>query len=238
MSHKININIITMFPQMFEYFKYGLLSKSIGSICNLNIIDLKIFGKHNRVDDTTYGGHGMIIKPDVIQKCLEHYNIVNNIYITSPRGRIWDQDYVHNIKKDIILGEQNKPYIMSIICGRYEGIDQRVIDYYNMIEISIGDVILTGGELPSMLIIDSLLRTIPGTLGNNNSLDDSFSKCNLEHDNYTKPYIWNSISVPNVLLSGNHKLIYKWKLDNNKKKTIKNRPDLLYKLINMIGKII
>jgi tRNA (guanine37-N1)-methyltransferase len=228
----ITFSIITIFPEMFPgCLGASLPKKAQDFIYKLNIIDLKLFGKppHYRVDDRPFGGEaGMVIMPDVLERAIESAIIKDKktkLIYTSPKGKLYTQNYAKNII--------NYEHII-IICGRYEGIDQRVIDFYNIEEISIGDYVLSGGEIASQVIVDSAIRLIPGFLSNNQSIEtesfsikDEFDNLYLEHPQYTKPRIWKDIEVPEVLISGNHKMIKNWKMEQSKIITKTIRPDLL-----------
>jgi tRNA (guanine37-N1)-methyltransferase len=224
-----NFTIITTLSNAFP----GILSEGVignalkDKIWSLSIINLYDFGigKHQKIDDTPYGGgSGMVIMADVLSRALKSgYGEYDEIYYFSPRGQILTQDLSRNLginKKNICL-----------ICGRFEGLDQRVLDFHNIKEISIGDYILSNGDLAAMVFIDSIVRQLPGVLGNNLSLKtESFSNGLLEHDQYTKPAEWNDLKVPDVLLSGNHKEINNWREKNSLEVTKFRRPDLLKKI--------
>ena len=237
---QLNATIITLFPELFP----GPLSASvtgralIKKIWSLETIDLKLFGKgkHKQVDDKPIsGGPGMIYRPDVLDRALLQANrsIGNTkklIICMSPKGIPFTQ----NIAKNIL--EYNE---IIIVCGRFEGIDQRVIEKHHMKEISIGDYILTGGELGAMVFLDTVVRLLPGTLGNAESiLDESFSDDLLEAPQFTKPIDWNGIKVPEILLSGDHQKILQWKNKTSEQITKKNRPDLFIKYIEKKKKMI
>ena len=182
--------------------------------------------KHKTVDDTPYGGgSGMLLKPDVIASALDQNTSINEkIFYLSPRGKVFNQ----NLAKD--LSKQKK---VNIICGHFEGIDQRVLDHRKIEEISIGDFILSGGETASYVFLDAILRLIPGVIGNENSKnEESFENGLLEYPQYTKPQIWEKISVPNVLLTGDHAKIKDWRLSQSEAITRVRRPDLWQKYNN------
>lgn len=224
----MKFNIITLFPDAFPgILDFGLIGKALkNQIFTLNIIDLKKFSINGRVDDRPCGGGpGMIIKPEIIKKCLIDSHIDKQvIFFLSPRGSKFD----HNKAKFL---QQNLTE-MTFLCGRYEGIDQRLFEKFKIIEISLGDFILCGGEVAAMTMIESITRLIPGVLNSEESAyDESFSNNLLEHDHYTKPIIWQDLSVPEVLLSGHHKNINTWKLLNSFKNTHLNRYDLVEKFI-------
>ena len=204
------VKIFTLYPDFFP----GILSKGIygraieKSLWNLDVINIRDYAKdkHKTVDDTPYGGgEGMVLKPDVVAKALDQ-NLKKNekiIYLT-PKGKTFDQN-----KAKKFLNEKK----INILCGHFEGIDQRVIESRGIEEISIGDYILSGGETAAYVILDSILRLVPGVLGNENSYkDESFENGLLEYPQYTKPQIWEKTPVPEVLLSGDHSKIKDWRL--------------------------
>ncbi len=189
---------------------------------NLDVINIRDYAKdkHKTVDDTPYGGgEGMVLKPDVVAKALDQ-NLKKNekiIYLT-PKGKTFDQN-----KAKKFLNEKK----INILCGHFEGIDQRVIESRGIEEISIGDYILSGGETAAYVILDSILRLVPGVLGNENSYkDESFENGLLEYPQYTKPQIWEKTPVPEVLLSGDHSKIKDWRLSQSEAITRHRRPDL------------
>jgi len=218
----MTFHIITIFPEIFEsYFKYGVLRRAIQKrIVKVKIYDLRNFtdDKHRTVDDTVCGGGaGMLLKVEPIWRCVEAIkkkispkNRKTHTILFSAKGKKYDQTKVKRLKKytDIIL-----------ICGRYEGVDERVAEHIADEEISIGEYILTGGEIPAMIIVDSVSRYLPGVLGNSNSFrGESFSKKGyLEYPQYTKPAEFRGWKVPEVLLGGNHKEIEAWRDKNSKK---------------------
>ena len=225
------ITVLTLFPEMFPgALAHSLPGKSLGTLWDLHIVNIRDFAsdKHKTVDDTPYGGgSGMIMKPDVVDSALTYalslYTDTPTIINMSPRGRVFKQKMAKQIS-------ENKAGII-FLCGRYEGIDQRVIDHWKtnhgMQELSIGDYVLFGGEIPAMVVIETCLRFIPGIMNNYNSIEDeSFSNGLLEYPQYTRPTIWKNIPVPNVLISGNHKEINKWRLSQSKQLTQSIRPDL------------
>ena len=192
---------------------------------NLDVINIRDYAKdkHKTVDDTPYGGgEGMVLKPDVVAKALDQ-NLKKNekiIYLT-PKGKTFDQN-----KAKKFLNEKK----INILCGHFEGIDQRVIESRGIEEISIGDYILSGGETAAYVILDSILRLVPGVLGNENSYkDESFENGLLEYPQYTKPQIWEKTPVPEVLLSGDHSKIKDWRLSQSEAITRHRRPDLWQK---------
>ena len=221
------VKIFTLYPDFFP----GILSKGIygraieKSLWNLDVINIRDYAKdkHKTVDDTPYGGgEGMVLKPDVVAKALDQ-NLKKNekiIYLT-PKGKTFDQN-----KAKKFLNEKK----INILCGHFEGIDQRVIESRGIEEISIGDYILSGGETAAYVILDSILRLVPGVLGNENSYkDESFENGLLEYPQYTKPQIWEKTPVPEVLLSGDHSKIKDWRLSQTEAITRHRRPDLWQK---------
>lgn len=216
---------------MFDYLKHSILNRGmINNHWSYNLIDIREKSRSlsmYSVDDRPYGGgSGMIISPIIFNDCdLSGYT---HKFYMSPRGKVWNQ---LDAKKIV----ENSNANILILCGRYEGIDQRVLDYYGFQEISIGDYILCGGELPAMTVIESIVRLIPGVINTDSVQNESFNMGGLlEHDLYTKPQIWNNISVPSVLLSGNHKMIQQWKLVNGLQNTYNKRHDLYVLFIYQI----
>ena len=219
--------IFTLYP---DYFPgplgkglYGkAMEKKIWDIETVNIRDYTT-DKHKTVDDTPYGGGlGMLIKPDVLAKALdENLKADDKIYYLSPKGKLFDQKLAKELSKEKKI---------NLICGHFEGVDQRVIDSRNIIELSIGDFILSGGESAAFVVMDSILRLIPGVIGNDNSIDEeTFENGLLEYPQYTKPQIWEKKSVPDVLLSGDHAKIKDWRLSQSEAITRDRRPDLWQK---------
>ena len=221
----MNINILTIFPEIFDILKSGVVSKAIKSkSLSINTKDIRknSVNKHNQVDAKPYGGgEGMVMMAEPIIKSLNQINKnkIGKVIYLSPQGKKLNQRKVVSMSK-----LKN----ITLICGRYEGIDQRIIDNYVDEEISVGDFILSGGEYAALCLIDAISRHIPGTLGNRDSyLKDTFSNGLLKGDVYSKPEIFESMKVPEVLLSGNHKKIDDWRSENSLLKTFKKRPDLL-----------
>ena len=219
--------VFTLYPDFFPGpLDKGLYGKAMEKkIWDLKIVDIREYAldKHKTVDDTPYGGgSGMLLKPDIVAKSLDA-NIKNGekIFYLSPRGKVFNQ----NIAKEI--SKENK---VNLICGHFEGIDQRVLDNREIEEISIGDFVLSGGESASYVFLDAILRLIPGVIGNEESKnEESFENGLLEYPQYTKPQIWEEKSVPNVLLSGDHAKIKDWRLTQSKAITRHRRPDLWQK---------
>jgi tRNA (guanine37-N1)-methyltransferase len=234
----MNIDILTLFPKMFDGFlTESLIKRAIkNKIISVKIWDLRKFSidLHGTVDDKPYGGGpGMVMKVDVIDKALSKLkkNKKSKIILLTPQGKTFNQKMAKNLSKN-----QN----LIFICGHYEGFDERIRSLVD-IEISIGDYVLTGGEIPAMTIIDSTVRLIPDVIGKKESLkEESFSVNSkqltvnsknyttlLEYPQYTKPKIYKNKRVPKILLSGNHQKIASWRYEQALKKTQKRRPDLL-----------
>ena len=221
--------IFTLYPEYFPGpFEIGICKKAFEKkLWDLKLINIRDYAddKHKTVDDTPYGGGvGMLMRPDVVAKSLDaNLDEKETVYYLTPKGKIFNQD----IAKDIV--KKNK---VNILCGHFEGVDQRVLDSRNVEEISIGDFILSGGEMASFVVLDTLLRLVPGVLGNLNSTkDESFENGLLEYPQYTKPQIWEKLSVPDILLSGDHNKIKSWRLSRSEDITRRQRPDLWKKYL-------
>ena len=219
--------VFTLYPEFFPGpLSKGLYGKALSkNLWNLNIVNIRDAAedKHKTVDDTPYGGgSGMLLKADVLAKSLDQNKIEGEkIIYLSPKGKKFDQDYARELS--------NKKSV-SFICGHFEGVDERVLSTRNIEEISIGDYILSGGETAAFVMIDSILRLLPGVLGNENSrVDESFENGLLEYPQYTKPQIWEEKAVPEVLLSGDHSKIKDWRLSQSEAITRVRRPDLWQK---------
>lgn len=230
----LKIDVVTIFPDMFDnIIEFGVLKEAFKkNICQLNIYNLRDFSnyKHGRVDDRPYGGGpGMVLMPEPIDNAITFIKKKNKIkkkekqktILLSPRGEKLNQNklkYLSNLE-NIIL-----------ICGRYEGVDERVIDSLIDFEISIGDYVLTGGEIPAMVIIDGAIRLLPGVVGKEESLkSESFEDNLLDYPQYTRPPVFKGMDVPKILLSGNHKDIQKWRKEKSLEITRIKRPDLIDK---------
>jgi len=223
----LRFDILTLFPEMFEPIKQSIIGRAIEkNIIDINLVNIRDFSKdkHKKVDDTPYGGGaGMLIQPDVVYDCYKSVKSNNaKVIYLSPQGKTLSQAKVEELAKEEHL---------ILLCGHYEGIDQRVIDKIVDEEISIGDYVLTGGELPAMVLIDSVSRYIDGVLANNSTKDESFSNGLLEYPQYTRPEIFEGLEVPEVLKSGHHQNIEKWRREESLKRTLEKRPDLLEKAI-------
>ena len=219
--------VFTLYPEVFPGpLSKGLYGKALSKkLWNLNIVNIRDAAedKHKTVDDTPYGGgSGMLLKADVLAKSLDQNKIEGEkvIYL-SPKGKKFDQNYARELSNEKSV---------SFICGHFEGVDERVLSTRNIEEISIGDYILSGGETAAFVVIDSILRLLPGVLGNENSrVDESFENGLLEYPQYTKPQIWEEKAVPEVLLSGDHSKIKDWRLSQSEAITRVRRPDLWQK---------
>ena len=219
--------VFTLYPDLFPGpFSEGLYGKALDKkIWDLQKVNIRDYAsdKHKTVDDTSYGGgSGMLIKPDVIARALDkNTKKGEKIIFLTPRGKVFNHECAKKFSQEKII---------NIICGHFEGIDQRVIDSRNIEEISIGDFILSGGETASYVFLDAILRLIPGVIGNENSItEESFGNDLLEYPQYTKPQIWEEKSVPDVLLSGDHAKIKDWRLSQSEVITRDRRPDLWQK---------
>ena len=225
----MNFDVLTLFPEMFSSLNESIIGRAVkNKKININIVNIRDFSenKHKKVDDTPYGGGaGMVMMPDVVYRAynsLENKENAKVIYM-SPQGKKLDQ------KKVLELSKENH---LIILCGHYEGIDQRVLDKIVDEEISIGDYVLTGGELPAMVLIDSVSRYVEGVLKKDSIKEESFSENLLEYPQYTRPEVFEGEKVPEVLLSGNHKEIEKWRKEKSLEITKKKRPDLLKEVQN------
>jgi len=219
--------IFTLYPEVFPGpLEKGLYGKALSkNLWNLKIVNFRDYSddKHKTVDDTPYGGGtGMLIKPDVVAKSLDN-NIGKNerIFYLTPRGKLFNQ----KLAKELFLEKK-----INLLCGHFEGIDQRVIDSRKIEELSVGDFVLSGGETAALIVLDSILRLVPGIIGNEESTkEESFENGLLEYPQYTKPKIWEKLGVPEVLLSGDHNKIKDWRLSESEAITRVRRPDLWQK---------
>ena len=222
----MKFSVLTLFPEMFDCLKQSIIGRAEGkNLININIINMRDFSKdkHKKVDDTPYGGGaGMVIKPDVVYESFKSIKDEKaKVIYLSPQGKKLDQKKVESLSKEDHL---------ILLCGHYEGIDQRVIEKIVDEEISIGDYILTGGELPAMVLIDSVSRFVEGVLDEESIKEESFSNNLLEYPQYTRPEIFLNQKVPEVLLSGHHENIRKWRRKESLKNTYRKRPELLKKI--------
>ena len=223
--NNINFEVITLFPKAFELIKNsGVITRALEkNLIDLNLHDLREYGEgsYRQVDDKPYGGGaGMVLKPEPIFKAHESINksLKSKTLLMTPQGKVLKQ-------KDLVKWSTFDQII--IICGQYEGFDERVRSLANE-EVSLGDFVLTGGEIPAMSIINGVTRLIPGTLGDPESLiNESHNSNLLEYPQYTRPSIFKGMKVPDILLSGNHKEIESWRKDQMKMRTLKKRKDLI-----------
>jgi tRNA (guanine37-N1)-methyltransferase len=216
--------VFTLYPEVFPGpLSKGMYGKAMSKdLWNLKVVNIRDAAedKHKTVDDTPYGGgSGMLLKPDVLAKSLDQNKIEGErILYLSPKGKKFDQNYAKRLAKEKSI---------SLICGHFEGVDERVLSTRNIEEISIGDYVLSGGETAAYVVIDSVLRLLPGVLGNDNSkIEETFENGLLEYPQFTKPQIWEEKAVPDVLLSGDHSKIKDWRLSQSEAITRDRRPDL------------
>ncbi len=224
------VNILTLFPDVFDFMHHSILKRAIeNKILQINTINIRDFATDNykSVDDTPYGGGaGQLLRADILGYAIDSvYNPQNkkgSIIYLSPRGKTFTQSIAEKLSKE----EET-----TFICGHYEGIDERVIEYYNVEELSLGDFVLSGGETALLPILDATARLLPNVLGSSHSLnEESFSSSlngMLEYPQYTRPETWKDMPVPEILKSGHHKKISEWRIEKSIEITKKNRPDLL-----------
>jgi tRNA (guanine37-N1)-methyltransferase len=229
----MRIDILTLFPQVFEaQFSFGIFKRAIDNgLVKINLVNIRDYthDKHHTADDYPYGGGaGMVMKPEPIFEAVEAIkaNVGKEedrlpVVLLTPQGRLFS----HGVAKELSQYDH-----MILICGHYEGIDERVVEHLATDAISIGDYVLTGGEIPAMVVADAVLRLIPGVLGSEESpLDDSHANGLLEYPQYTRPADFRDWDVPEILLSGNHAQIAKWRREQIIKRTLEKRPELLDK---------
>lgn len=219
----MKFDILTLFPEIFTPLKESIIGRAVeNNRIEVNLTNIRDFSKdkHKKVDDTPYGGGaGMVIRPDVVYDAYDSIKDENaKVIYMSPKGKVLNQEKVKQLAKEKHL---------IIICGHYEGIDQRVLDEIVDEEISIGDYVLTGGELPAMVVVDSVSRYVEGVLNKESTSEESFSNGLLEYPQYTRPEEFRGKKVPEVLTSGHHENIRKWREQKSLEITKKNRPDLL-----------
>ncbi len=219
-----NFNIITIFPDLIEYFsKTGFIKRaSLKKLITINNINLRNYSedKNLKVDDKTYGGGpGMVLQYQPIQKAISSINNKGHIIYLSPQGKVLTQSKLHK------LSNYNN---LTLLCGRYEGIDERIFDDFIDEEISIGNYVVSGGEVSAMVLLEGIIRLLPGAIDDLESIkNDSFQNGLLDHPHYTRPDIINGKKIPEVLISGNHQEIEKWRRKNSLGVTWKKRPELL-----------
>lgn len=223
----MRFDIITIFPEIFSsVFDFGIIRRAIeASLLEVRIHDLRDYthDRHRQVDDRPFGGGaGMVIKPEPLFRAVEAIttdSTVASVALLSPQGRLFDQNLAreYSLKQRVVL-----------ICGRYEGVDQRVVEHLITDEVSIGDFVASGGEIPAMLVVDAVTRLIPGALGCEQSVErESFVGGLLDYPQYTRPAEYRGLNVPDVLLSGNHAEIERWRWRKSVEQTLRRRPDLL-----------
>ncbi|NLW39803.1 MAG: tRNA (guanosine(37)-N1)-methyltransferase TrmD [Tissierellia bacterium] len=223
----MRIDVLTLFPEIFATFKSWsmvgrIMDKGLVTINEINIRDFSE-DKHRRVDDYPFGGGpGMIMKPEPIYSAIKEVKRDHSkvIYL-SPQGKVFNQELANNLSKEEHL---------ILLCGHYEGIDNRIVENYVDLEISIGDYVLTGGEIPAMVLIESIIRLLPGALEEEAIQHESHYNGLLEYPQYTRPRVFKGVAVPEVLLSGNHQKIHEWRKYQSLKNTYLKRPDLLEKV--------
>lgn len=231
----MKINILTLFPEMFDPVIGGSIlgrAKKKG-ILDVNLINIRDFSqdKHKKADDYPFGGGaGMVMLADPVFRAMESIKAQGKkaLYM-SPRGNVINHDKIKELSKEEEI---------IILCGHYEGIDERILEHWNMEEVSIGDYVLTGGELPAMVLIDSVARLIPEVLaGEESAQEESIYSGLLEYPQYTKPREYRGMMVPEVLFNGNHKLIALWKFEKSLELTRERRPDLFHRYLLQHGEL-
>ena len=220
----MNIDILTLFPEMVSgFFTNSIMARAVKSgIVSYNIVDWRQYAedRHHKCDDSPFGGGaGMVIKPEPLFKALDRIDAMNKrVIYASPSGKRLTQDYARQLSQEPNL---------VFICGHYEGIDQRIIDRYVDDEICIGDYVISSGEVATLVIIDAVYRLIDGVITDSSLQEESFTGPLLEYPQYTRPETYCGMSVPDILLSGHHSNIEKWRLQKRLEKTLSNRPELL-----------
>ena len=221
----MRIDILTLFPEMFEYFNHSILKRAVkNKYLEINLINIRDFSKdkHKKVDDTPFGGGaGMVMTCQPLYDAIISVKDDNcEIIYMSPKGDRLNQ---------MMCVQMSKCKHLVIVCGHYEGIDERIIEIFNMKEISIGDYVLTGGELPAMVLVDCVARYVEGVISEGSTDEESFATNLLEYPQYTKPQEFMGKVVPEVLISGNHEKIREWRLEKSIEITKERRPDLFRK---------
>ncbi len=224
----MNLDVLTLFPEMLQgFFTNSIMARAVkAGLVTYNLIDWRQYAldKHHKCDDSPFGGGaGMVIKPEPLFKALNNVDAMNKrVVYASPSGKRLTQDYARELSQEPEL---------VFICGHYEGIDQRIIDRYVDDEISIGDYVVSSGEVATLVIIDAVYRLINGVITDSSLDEESFTGPLLEYPQYTRPESYCGMDVPEILLSGHHANIEKWRLQKRLEKTLSNRPDLLEKAI-------
>ncbi len=220
----MKIDVLTLFPEMFTPLKTSIIGRAVNSgKLEINVIDIRDYtlDKHRKCDDTPFGGGaGMVMMAQPIASAIEAIDkdhTAKRIYL-SPKGRVFNQS---------VVMEYSKREHILLLCGHYEGVDQRVIDLFIDEELSIGDFVLTGGEIPAMAVVDAVARYVDGVINNDSLTQESFASGMLEYPHYTRPQEFMGLKVPEVLLNGNHAKIDEWREKKALEITKKNRPDLL-----------
>ena len=219
----MKFDVLTLFPEMFETMNKSIIGRAIEKdLININLVNIRDFSKdkHKNVDDTPYGGGaGMVIRPDVVYDAYQSVKTPESkVIYMSPQGKVLNQKKVVELSKEKHL---------ILLCGHYEGLDQSVLDEIVDEEISIGDYVLTGGELPAMVVIDSVSRYVEGVIRKESTSEESFSNGLLEYPQYTRPEVFNGVKVPDVLISGHHENIRKWREEKSLEFTKMKRTELL-----------
>ncbi len=222
----MRFDVLTLFPEMFDAVKQSILGRAMNNeLIELNLINFREFStdKQKHVDDCPYGGGaGMVIKPEPVygayKSIVDKLDYKPKVIYLSPQGKVFNQQMARDLAKEEHL---------ILLCGHYEGIDQRIIDEIVDEEISIGDYVLTGGELPAMVLIDAISRNVKGVLKDESVADESFSDGYLEYPQYTRPEVFMGRKVPDILLSGHHANIEKWRREQSIENTKRKRPDLI-----------
>lgn len=221
----MKIDILTLFPQMFAPLKESIIGRAVDKkILEINVVDIREFSKdrHKKCDDYPFGGGaGMLMTIQPLYDAIKSVNREKSkLIFPSPQGRLFTQ----NVAKELSEEEH-----LVFICGHYEGVDERIFELFNIEEISLGDFVLTGGELPSMVMVDALCRLVDGVLNKKSLENESFSNGLLEYPQYTRPASFMGLEVPEILLSGNHEEVNKWRAEQSLKRTKERRKDLLKK---------
>lgn len=223
----MRFDVITIFPEIFSgVFDFGIIRRAVeAGLIEIHIHDLRDYthDRHRQVDDRPFGGGaGMVMKPEPLFRAVEALTNEESearVALLSPQGRLFNQQ---------VADEYSRKRRVILICGRYEGVDERVVEHLITDELSIGDYVLSGGEIPAMVVVDAVTRLIPGALGCGDSAErESFVSGSLDYPHYTRPAEYRGMKVPEVLLSGNHAEIERWRRDESLKKTMRRRPDLI-----------